>query len=677
MPLASVKLVPGIDTEKTPTLNEAGISVSRLIRFRDKLAEKIGGWEAFYPFDVNGIVRAMHAWQDFNEVSRLAVGSTLVLAAITEAGAYSDITPQFLESSFPPDVSTTNGSASVDIDDPNIANVTTFDSVFFDTPVAIGGLVLSGLYPIALVLGATSFRITAGSLATSTSTTAVVPVFSTTNASSVVAVDLTAHGLSVGDTINFPISTTVGGVTVLGTYRVTDVAGADDFSIQVSALATSTTSGSMNGGEMQLTYRIALGPAAVGTGYGVGDYGEGGYGTGSTSSAQIGDPITATGWTHDNWGQTLLSCPAGGGVYYWEPNGGFQNASLVSSGPYYNGGIFVSMPAQILVAWGSTSEQTIGVDQDPLLVRWSDQLDYTVWEDTTTNQAGSFRIPNGSRIVGGMQGPQTSLLWTDLDVWAMQYVGFPLVYGFNKIGSSCGAISAHCMTQLGSTIFWMGRSNFFAMTGSGASPIPCTVWDVVFQDLDTDNLDKCWAWANTPFNEVWWFYPSESGGSGECDSYVKLNVSSGSWDYGPLIRTAGIDQSVLGMPIASNVAGAIFQHETGYDDDGSQINSSFTTGYWMVNDGNEVAFVDWIMPDMKWGTFNGDDDAQVQLTFRSVMYPGDDPVVHGPYTVNRDTKYVNTRIRGRQVSMEVESNDHGSFWRMGRIRYRWAPDGRR
>ena len=44
MPMGSVLLRPGINTELTPTLNEAGYSTSQLIRWMQGLAQKIGGW---------------------------------------------------------------------------------------------------------------------------------------------------------------------------------------------------------------------------------------------------------------------------------------------------------------------------------------------------------------------------------------------------------------------------------------------------------------------------------------------------------------------------------------------------------------------------------------------------------------------------------------------------------
>lgn len=761
MPWSDVKLRPGVNAESTQTLNEAGISVSSLIRFKSGLAQKRGGWDKFYNFAVGGVPRALHAWQDFNENDRLAVGSTTNLSVITN-GSLANITPQIYVSDVNPNFSTTSGSAYVTITDSNIANVTTDDAVEFRTPVSIGGIVLSGVYPIDLVLGTTQYRVLAGTTATSTqanatitgatqanpcvittsgahgfsngqliyiygvvgmtqlngrlytlanvtgttfelsgvnstgytaytsggtASPAAVPQFTTSNGTAVVTVVLANNGVAVGESVVFPVATTVGGVTIQGTYTVTAISGANTFTISVNTLATSTATAMMNTGQVEIYYYIALGPQPAATGYGIGTYGSGGYGTGSTGSSQTGTAITATDWTLDNWGATILSCPMGGGIYEWTPDTGYQNAKLVVGAPLNNGGILVAMPAQILIAWGSSVQQAIGLDRDPLTYSWSDQLDYSFWTAGVVNpstnlasQAGFNRIPTGSAIKAGLTVSQQVLLWTDLDLWAVTYVGQPetgLIFGQNKIGASCGTVGAHAVGQLNSTVFWMGRSNFFVLGSGGVQPLPCTVWDVVFQDLDTDNLDKVRACPNTPFNEIIWEYPSLSGGTGENDSYVCYNLVEQTWDYGPLARSAWIDQSVLGMPIGASPQGIIYQHEVSENADGQPLNWSFTTGYTTIGQGEDFGFVDLIIPDFKYGTYNGSQNAVVNMNVLVTDFPGGAVRTYGPYTFNSSSTQQNVRIRGRQWAFQIYGTDLDSFARIGKIRYRVQPMGRR
>lgn len=761
MPWSSVLLKPGVNVELTPTLNAAGYAKSALIRFKNGLAQKMGGWQKFYAFNVGGVPRVLHAWQDFNEVDRLAVGSTMILGTI-EDSQLTLITPQTYQTDTEPSISTTSGSADVTITDSNVSNPTNNDAVEFKTPVAIGGLILSGAYPISLVLGTNQYRIVASTTATSTqanatitgitqanpavvttsgahgfstgqliyiysvggmtqvngrlftvtvltgttfqlvgtdstgysaytsggtASPATVPQFATTSGSATVTVTFPGNGLVVGSKINFPIATTIGGITIDGTYTVTALNGTNEFSIATDTLATSTTTAMMNSGLVEYLYYIAVGPQPASTGYGIGTYGSGGYGTGAVPTAQTGSPITATDWTLDNWGPTLLACPMGGGIYEWTPDTGFQNAKLITSAPLNNGGILIAQPAQILVAWGAATPQDIGVDTDPLTYTWSDQLDYAYWTagaiNPSTNllsQAGSNRIPTGSKIVAGLTVAQQVLLWTDLDLWAVSYIGQPetgLIFGQNKIGGACGAVSAHSVGQLGNTVAWMGRSNFFQFSGSGVTTIPCTVWDVVFQDLDTDNLSKVRCCPNTPFNEMMWEFPSASGGSGENDTYVKWNIVDNTWDYGPLARSAWIDQSVVGMPIGATPQGIIYQHEMGENADGLPLEWSFETGFWEIAEGEDLAFIDLIVPDFKYGTFEGTQGAFVQVEVLATNYPGESVRTYGPYTFSATSTQQNVRIRARQIALRVYGTDLNSFVRLGRVRFRWAPDGRR
>jgi hypothetical protein len=680
MPFGSVQLVPGVNVERTPTLLRTGISTSSLIRFRDSLVQKYGGWTKFYPFPVPGTPRDLHAWQDLNNNKHLAVGTTTKLDVITN-NTLQDITPQTLISNFTPNFATTINSPIVTITDTNIANVTVYDSIFFNVPVSIGGLILDGLYPITEITGTDSYQITAPTNATSTSTTPSTPIFTTASGSANVSVNLIANGLAVGAVVVFTIPTTGNGVTITGSYDVVTITNADNFKITANSLATVSGAFTINGSNAQLVYYIAPGPPPLGTGYGLGGYGLGGYGTGVSGGGgvQPGTEITATDWTSDNWGQILVACPRGGGIFYWDPTGGFMNAQLVSSGPVFNNGLFVSMSEQILVAYGSTVHEGLGYQQQPLLVQWCDVSNFFQWDATAATQAGNFTIPIGSALMGGMAVSNQNLLWTDLDLWAMSYIGPPDVFGFNKIGAGAGLVSAHAAQQLRGSVYWMGRTNFYQYNSNGANVLPCSVWDAVFQNLNTNYLQNIRAMPSTPYNEAGWFYPSAASSSGECDSYVKMNITepSAPWDYGPLQRSAWIDQTLLGMPIAATSGGIIYQHETTPDADSAPLVSTFTTGEFYLAEGEDFVFVDQILPDFKWAVFTGGASAQIQLTFNVTNYSGGIPTVYGPYTVTQATVCIAVRFRGRLMSITVASADLGSFWRLGSIKYRYAPAGRR
>jgi hypothetical protein len=311
-----------------------------------------------------------------------------------------------------------------------------------------------------------------------------------------------------------------------------------------------------------------------------------------------------------------------------------------------------------------------------LLIRWCDVQNYNQWIAQSTNQAGSYRIPKGSKIVGCLQGPQQGLIWTDLALWAMQYIGQPYIYSFNEIAVGCGLIGRKAAGVFNGVVYWMGQTQFFAFANGQVTPLPCPIWDVIFQQIDTANVNKIRAAVNSRFNEIAWYYPTTTS-NGEVAAYVKYNAQLNQWDYGTLGRSAWINETVLGPPIGADPSTLLlFQHETSPDANGQAMNSYFQTGYFVINEGDLKIFLDQFWPDAKWGYYNGTQSATLQIYFYVVDYPGQTPTVYGPYSITQATTFFSPRFRGRLLSVYVGSSDVGSFWRIGQMRYRFIPDGK-
>ena len=753
MPHYSLKLIPGVDTTKTPTLNEAALSSSNLIRFLPDadgaVPQKLGGWVKYFPNAFPSKIRALKAWEDLNTNLYLGVGTETSLSYISN-GVNTDISPTTLNHTFAPNFSATLGSNVIQIVDTG-SNANTNSFVCFLNPVSVAGIILSGAFPISTQVDVNTYQILAPYAASySTSQTATITIASpavitvanaptsgttvqftttgalptgitagttyfvqqlssttfnialtptgtpintsgtqsgvqtavfpgqvtylnTTSGSASIAAMLPQNNYVVGESYAISSSTLVfiGGLTLFGAYNIYSVSNDNtDFTFIASNTATSNASAFVNSGNVAVTYYLANEPASPATGYSFGAYSSGAY-SGAAVPASGGIPITATDWFLDNWGQILIACPVGGAIYAWQPNSPIPNAQYIQNAPLFNNGAFVAMPQRQIVAWGSTFTSII----DPLLIRWCDVENYNVWIASSVNQAGSYRIPSGSRIISGMQASQQGLFWTDIDLWAMQYIGAPLVYGFNKIASNCGLIAEKAVGQLNNTIYWMSQRQFFMMSGGGVQPIVCPVWDVVFQNINLNYVNKIRCAVNSTFNEISWYYPSST--STEIDSYVKYNTVLQKWDYGSLGRTAWIDQSILGTPIGSGTDNYIYQHEQGYSAAGTALNASFTTGYFSVADGDQLAFIDQIWPDMKWGTYNGAQNETIYITVNAVNYPTDTPISYGPFAMTSATEYISCRIRARLISFTINSSDAAeTFWRLGRIRYRAIPDGK-
>jgi len=707
MPHFSVQLLPTTDIQKTPTLNQAAISASQLIRFLvdttgQPLIQKLGGWTRWFPNALPSICRALHGWQDVNANKWLAAGCVDTgslggpLLVMTPSSSLT-ITPRVVADNPAVSVTTSTASNIVDIDDTG-SNITSFDSVFIQTHISVGGVILFGFYPCILV-GPNSFEIAlvdqfGNPIFPTSNVTAggVVEKFTTTSGSNVVTVTLPNHGLSPGDDFPVMIQTTLGGVTLQGDYTVQQIVDASNFTILAQQTASSSAGPTaINGGNARYDFYLAFGALPQGSGYGAGGYGIGGYGTGTTPTANQGSPMVNYDWTLDNWGSLLIASPRktlfgspdgttriGGPIYYWDPTGTTPTAVVIPQAPVANEGIFVAMPQRQIVAYGSTAT---GI-QDPLLIRYCDANDFFTWTATPQNLAGSFRIPRGSKIVTGLQMAQQLIFITDLAVWSGQFVGGSDVYSWNEIAENCGCIAQKAVGTLHDVVYWMSQSQFFMLSGNGVQPIPCSVWDFVFQNLNpsfTDNIRCC---TNSYFNEVMWMFPSVNATDGECDSYVKYNVVTGGWDMAAnagtnVGRSAWINQSVLGPPIGTDPTNNfIYQHETSNDADGQALISGFQTGYFAMSEADVLMFVDQYWPDMRWGQLPAAANAQLQLFFQVAEYPNDQQTTFGPFVIDSGVKYITPRFRGRLVALEYFSQDVGSFWRMGLGRYRAQQDGK-
>jgi hypothetical protein len=683
MPWGAIQLKPGVDTQMTLSANQAGVSQSQLIRYKGQMIQCYGGWANLVATTIGSTIRDLHPWQGIGvSHPHLGIGATQSWSVYhSDDDAIVDITPQTNTTNPAPNFSISSGSNILTIVDAG-SSATVFNTVYFNTPVAIGGFLVNGAYPINSVGGSSIYTVLLPSDSTSTvASSGILPIFAISSGSGTVTVTLPNNNFTATTGLfqQFIATTQVGstadGLVVQGKYQIASVLDSTSFTINSPTQSSTTATATMNSSRAQIVYYITIGPTASGVGFGALGFGLGSFGgAGSASAGGTGTPITATDWTQDNWGEVLLGCPEDGPIYTWSPSSGFQNAQVIDEAPFFNGGIFVSMPQQILVAWRST--QSSGV-QDPLVVRWCDAGDYTNWTVSNQTTAGSFHISTGSEIIGGLQCPQFGLISTDIEVWTMTYVGGQIVFNFTKVGTGCGWIGSHACGILAGNPFWMSSNNIFTLGANGVVPLPCTVWDQVFQNLDTDNDWKVRVAVNSAFNEVAWFYPSANS-AGENDSYVKVHIEGNEyeWDYGTLTRTAWTDVSILGMPVGADTSGQIYQHETGTSITGVGL-PGFRTGWWVVGEGQEIPFVDMIIPDFIYGLRSATQDASLTITFFGADYSGGPQTTYGPYTVTSATEFINTRIRNRLLSAFIQSNASSEFWRIGRIRFRFGQSGRR
>jgi hypothetical protein len=378
--------------------------------------------------------------------------------------------------------------------------------------------------------------------------------------------------------------------------------------------------------------------AAVNLGYGGGFYGTGAYGIARPDTGTY-SPVST--WSLDTWGEYLVACnPYDGRLLEWQLNTA-NDAVAITNAPTGCDGLMVT-EERFLFAFGPGGNFR--------RVQWSDREDNTTWTPLVTNEAGDIELQTAGQIMLGIRTRGQALILTDQDAHTASYQGPPFVYGFERVGSSCGAVSRLCAASVDAGVFWMGPGDFHVYSGGAVTEVPCEVADYVFEDINRTQISKVAAVANARYNEIWWFYPS--GGSLENDRYVTYNYKEGHWSTGSLARTSGVDVGIFSTPIWMTPAGVAVNHEIGNQTDGAEAFAE--SGPVQIATGDNVMSALMLIPDEK-------TQGQVTTTFRARFHPNDTERTYGPYSMANPT---DLRFTGRQVSMRV-IGEQNTDWRWG------------
>jgi hypothetical protein len=391
--------------------------------------------------------------------------------------------------------------------------------------------------------------------------------------------------------------------------------------------------------------------ASTGAGYGISTYGGGFYGTPRPDSGSV---TPATTWSLDTWGEYLVGCSTSDGkLYEWQLDYTTPTkAAVIANAPVNCIGLLVTAERSLFA---------LGASGDARTVAWSDLENNTVWTPSSTNLAGSIKLQTAGRIITAKRVRGQNLILTDIDAHTLTYVGQPFVYQAEIAGRACGAASANCVAVLDNMAVWMGQKGFHVYDGY-VKPLPCEVYDYVFNNININQISKVYAVNNSQYNEVWWFYPS--AGSNENDSYVSWDYVENHWTIGTLARTAGTDRSVFRNPIMIGTDNYIYDHEVGLNYSGALPYAE--TGPFQIGQGDQVLYINEMIPDER-------NQGSVSATFKTRYYPTSEETTYGPYSLTQPTS---VRFNGRQIKMRVTTTTP-SDWRVGTQRLNAIPGGRR
>ena len=628
MPYAKYIFKPGIDREGTDYSNEGGWYDANLVRFRKGRPEKIGGWAKNTLNTFLSTCRALHAWVNLSLTKYLGLGTTWKYY-ILQGNVFNDITPlRTTTSAGDVTFAASDGDATITVTDASHGAVAD-DFVTFSGAATLGGLITAAVlnqeYQIATVTSTNVY---------------------TVEAKDTDGDEVTANSSDSGN----------GGSSVVGAYQI----------------------------------NVGLDVFVEGSGWGAGTWGAGTWGSVSAISASS----QLRNWSHDNFGEDLVMNPRGGGIYYWDQSGGATTRAVAVSD--LAGAILApTIALQVLVSDIDRHVVCLGADpinasnqrtsaSDPMFICWSDQENITDWEPIATNTAGSLRLSSGSEIIGGLSSREEILIWTDISMYSMQFIGAPFTFGVNLINQGVGLIGPKAAVNTPDGVYWMDRKGFYKYGGS-VQLVPCSVHYYVFSDFNQEQYFQTFGFVNKQFNEVGWFYCSS--GVTTIDRYVVFNYAESSWTIGQLSRSAWMDEGIFDDPVATYTTanvGYLYDHETGNDADGSPMDNVYIqSSDFDINDGDYFTFIRKIIPDVKF-TGSGGSDQTINFVLKSRDFPGDSLTTDTTQNVTSTTQKLDIRIRARQLTFRIESDDDnlsevrlGVGWRLGDTRMDVKPDGRR
>lgn len=675
-----------------------------LVRFKNGYPTKIGGWvnDPLLKLDsagtitsdttsLQGIARKMVFWRaNTDGEDRIGVGTHNHLY-IVENGTLYDVTP--LRDSTDQATTTTealdNSETAIDL-----ASVTGFKTAGV---VKIGSEIITYTGISTLTLTGCTRGTNSTSAAAHDSGVAVTQVLiapiATTDESTTLTITDSGHGALVGDFVVFRGAVAVGGITAENLnrkagYQITAVT-TNTYTITAPNAATSTVSAG-GGNAIAIDYLIGI-AAGLGSqsanpalGWGAGAWGGGTWGTPrAESSSDVS--LENSSWDLDLWGEDLIAVVRGGAIYYWDTSGGIGNrASLVSEKANAAGvpnvvrTSTISFPDRHFIA-GGCQEYAVGGggNFDPMLVRWSNQEDFTVFTPTALNTAGDQRLQIGTKIVTMVSSREETIISTDEAIYGMTFVGAPFIFSFRLLATDAGAAGLNTMINIDGNVYWMGRRNFFTYNGV-VKELVCPVQYFVFDRMQTDYIDKVVVGHNKKFKEITWFYVSNDNSAGtinpEPDSYVTYNYVENAWTIGTMDRTVWLDSfGAREVPFAFDPNGLLYNHETGLTDNGSAMNSFIESSPREITQNGERLFmVDKIIPDV---TMSSDTSLYVDLNARK--YPNATEVTKGPFTITSTTQKVSTRAKGRQIAMKIYSSGTTDEWSIGDFRINATEDSLR
>ena len=281
---------------------------------------------------------------------------------------------------------------------------------------------------------------------------------------------------------------------------------------------------------------------------------------------------------------------------------GYTTASLRSFGDF-------------LLALG-TVEGTVSF---PNRVRFSDPVVAnavpTTWDETDLTNSAGFNdlVQMQTPIIDGATLGSNFLVYSQDQVWGMEFVGGAFIFNFRKLFDDAGVINQNCIEEVEGKHYVFDRDDIYVTDGNTrASICDGRVRDYIFGGMDNSKTDVCFVLHNALLEELYFCYHSgddmaEYTDGDFCNRAAVYNYKEDVWSFQDLPNVVSGSEANINSTTSyadatqsyDNIGGSYHDQESPYtrhplvvSQGGSGVAGSKVYGIDLVDEGSLAQAID-------------------------------------------------------------------------------------
>ena len=301
------------------------------------------------------------------------------------------------------------------------------------------------------------------------------------------------------------------------------------------------------------------------------------------------------------------------------------------------------------------------------------------WVIAVGNDANEVNVA-GTKIVKGLplragSNSPAGLFWALDSLIRVARVGSDFRY--DTISSQTTILSPQSVVEYDGVYYWIGVDRFLSYNGTVNEVPNQQNYNWFFDNINYPWRTKVWAYKNTRYGEIWWFFPF--GDAEECTHAIIYNTRENCWYDTMHRRSAGFSSHVFRYPV-------LFDNEQ--NQFGTYSNFVQEFGLNAIKDSAELAIHSYFVSNdfgYPTGGAAGEQPVgtdfwtrliRIEPDFRQVgpmnatiigrEFANSDETETAPFLFEQSTERIDMRVQARHISVKFDSNVIDGDYHMGR-----------